>query len=455
MLKLKLKPVKEIRGTLALPPDPDLFAVAVVAGLVSRCSVRFPALPPTPVLADWQERLAGRISFERDGDSLTAAPSTEPGDTAVTMPHSDCYCRDFMLFALLGSGVPVVCESPKEGRLAEWTHLAQKARCSLTVERDETTGLVHLGVTGDVDSAVPGKGLSEDELQAMLGLALGRGWRVSTVTDFPIVTPIRHIITALGCDITVRGAERRTDPLARRIKRMKGAKAGAPQTFTLQADFTRRPTEQVDITLPGDEVLASAFLAAKSLIQRGNLIIENVCLEYWASSTLQLIRRMGCSPAIQETGTCSFGQVGMVQLQRYELAGRKTEFSGLALCARSLPSMVALALFAEGESVFRGLGDLHNDVPDGIERIMQFFATVEAHHGKMLPDGFILRGATQYDGFDVQGEHPAAVAAAWATVGARSMGTSSLDDSHILQRWPQYARYFEDLCLYRGTESKS
>ena len=220
-------------------------------------------------------------------------------------------------------------------------------------------------------------------------------------------------------------------------------------SFTVSGDFSRRTTtEAARIVLPGDDVLAAVTIAAKALVQRGNLIIENVPLEPWATQSLQLLRKMGLTPGIEETGTTTFGAVGNLQLQRFERIGRKIDCVPLYQFSRQLPSMVVVGAFAKGQSVFRQLGDLRDDTPDGIEEILTCLRAMGVHHGEM-PDGIILKGANQYDGFDLSQSLPPATSAAFAVAGLVCIGKSTVCDEGLCGRFPDFAALLDSIGEFR------
>lgn len=442
-----MTPAKEVRGTFALPPNPDLVPLVAATAVASRCAVAVESLPETPAIADVVAAFTPRLAAERDGDTLRLDPVTS--EEPLVLRLADFYSRDYVLFALLGADVPVRVDGVTEARLESWMALARRARCDIET-RPLDNGAVMLSLLSSVDSTLPSAGISPDELQPLLGLALGKGWPVETTVEFTVATPLRHLLQAFGYRFDVRGSERQNDPIARRIQRMKGKSAKGALSFVISADFHVRPEGPVALTLPGDDILGAALLAAKTLVQRGNLVVENMPLESWATATLQLIRRMGCSPAVQETGATSFGQVGMVQLQRFSPAGRRLECVPLYQYEKQFPSMVVIALFAEGESVFRELGELRNDTPDTIGRIVSFLETIGSHHGEVFPDGVVLKGASQYDGFDVSEQLPAHFAGPWCMAGLKCIGTSTIEDSEVLRRWPQFGEHIASLCVARA-----
>lgn len=444
-----IRPAKEIRGTVALPSNPDFVTLAAVMTLVTRVPARLGPLTPSPLLDSLASTFAPVLDFAWEQDRLTITARDSAAD--VLLPPEPLYCRDFVVFALLAAGRAVRCAVLSDARIQRWSALATRARCTLEVTSDDAGARISLGT--QPDSAPPLVGVTADDLHPILGLALGLRTSVSITVEFAPATPLRHLFTAYGLPFDVRNsAERATDPIAKRILRMKGKPltTGGAQTFAVQTDCSTTTTSGVvDIELPGDEVLGAILLAAKTIVQRGNLIIENMPLEVWSGATAQVLRRMGSNPAIQQSKATTFGQTGMIQLQRFSAAGRRVECLPHYQYELQLPAMMAGAMFAEGESVFRGLTEMRADGPDSVASILTFLRTVNAHHGEM-PDGIVVRGATQYDGFDLSEALPAHMAGAWCVTALRSIGESSIEQSGILARWPGFFSVLDSICEYRG-----
>jgi 5-enolpyruvylshikimate-3-phosphate synthase len=108
-----------------------------------------------------------------------------------------------------------------------------------------------------------------------------------------------------------------------------------------------------------------------------------------------------------------------------------------------------MAAYADGQSVFRGLEDLRRDEPDGIEQILALARAVGIRHGEM-PDGIVIDGGRQYDGFDLSDHLPAPLAAAGAVAALHCMGKTTINDEAIVRRWPRFAETLHSLCEYRG-----
>jgi 5-enolpyruvylshikimate-3-phosphate synthase len=87
--------------------------------------------------------------------------------------------------------------------------------------------------------------------------------------------------------------------------------------------------------------------------------------------------------------------------------------------------------------VFRGLDDLRNDEPDGIDLLESCIRRLGARHGEM-PDGIVMEGGKDFDGFDFEIPFNAELSAAFAIAGLHCVGTTTVNDEHILHRWPDF-----------------
>ena len=284
----------------------------------------------------------------------------------------------------------------------------------------------------------------------MLGLLIGVRGRHTFQTDCILSTPLRPLCAALGYAVTVQRdlGDIEKDPLVRRMK-IKARQRLSPQDqlFTVNADFTAPAArsegdDAVDCMLPGDEVLLALFLAAKSLIHRGMLTIDNAPLEPWAMPVMSLMRKMGAKPSHQETHHTAFGPAGTMTLQKFELTGQKTDFAPHFHYAFQLPAMAVLAAFAEGQSLFRKFEDLRQSDPDGIKQLETCLRTMRVKFGD-IPDGFVIKGSREHDGFDCIEPMPAHCAGAFSIAGLHCIGSTTLNDERLLERWPDFSELIE------------
>ena len=439
---LTVRPAKNLQGRLDLPPSPDLFMLASIVALARQQSIRITPPIDLPVLREWEAALDGHATFSFTESECVVTPITNNAQQRIAFPSVDLPYRDLILFTLLGMGKSVAFQSITENRSRFWQEQAQRLGYTLTVETGSTSTC--LSLAGKTSGVLSSSVIDEADVHPLFGVLLGASAVETFTTENVPLSPLRTIAPAFGYRIEVKSTiSRERNEVARRLRIMqqKIRPSAAGQQFIVTADFSRRSgdpaTEPVVVTLPGDELAGSLFTAAKCLFPKSSLVIGNHLLESWASPMVAFIRKMGCKVSLQETGSTTFGSTGMLHVQTAGLTGRKTECLPAVQYIPFLPAMAVLASFAEGETVFRGLTDLRLDDPDNIARIESCVGRLGARHGEM-PDGMVIKGERNHDGFDLDEPLPAACAAAFAIAGLRCMGTTTVNDELLLKRLPQF-----------------
>lgn len=454
---LTINHAKALQGKLILPPSPDLFLVAAFASLASRRKVRIRPVRDCPVFKQWAALLDGHAAVTwENGDTGDAACIVDPGsgnssDTIVFADDQIPY-RDLVVFLSLSTRKRVAFRSITAKRLSLWREQAK--RIGYDIEpfvKDETHGLV---LTREApESSLPSV-ISEQDIHPALGLFCGLRVKRVFQIDFTLSTPFRPLSSVLGYGIEVKRdiGEAEKDPLIRRMRlKARQRLSSQDQIFNVTADFSTAPPsneELIALPIPGDEVLFALFLTAKSLIHKGSFVIDNAPLEPWATPTLTLMRKMGCKPSQQETHQTAFGSAGMITFPKFELTGQKTDFVPHCHYASQLPAMAVLAAFAEGQSLFRKFDDLRLNDPDGIKQLETCLKIMNVKYGD-IPDGFVIKGNLEHDGFDLVEPLPAYCAGAFAIAGLHSVGSTTINDEQMLNRWPDFQELIEKLFEYR------
>lgn len=450
---LTIRPAKNLQGRLDLPPSPDLFVLASVVALARQQPIRI--IPPIdlPVLRDWEAALDGHATFSRTESECIVTPITDNPPARITFPSVDLPYRDLTLFTLLGMGKIVAFESIAEKRSRFWQEQMQRLGYTLRVEAGPASTC--LRITDATSGALSAPVIGEADVRPLLGLLLGASAVATFTVDYTPLSPLRNIAPAFGYRISVKSTlTRERNESARRLQimRQKNRPSAAGQQFIVTADFSRRSgdfaTEPVVVTLPGDELAGALFTAAQCLFPKSSLVIGNHPLETWATPVAAFIRKMGCKVSLQETGSTAFGSTGILHVQSTGLTGRKMECLPAALYISFFPAMAMLASFADGETVFRGLADLRLDEQDGIELVESCIGRLDVRHGEM-PDGIVIKGDRDHDGFDLIEPLPAACAAAFAIAGLRCMGTTTVNDEPLHKRLPQFEAMLRTVCEYR------
>jgi hypothetical protein len=447
---LTIQRAKALQGKLVLPPSPDLFCVAAFASIALERPVRIHPINGSPAIKSFAELLNGHAAITWEDDACLIDPTIATSATEFLFANDALPWRDLVVFMALGTQKPVMFKSATAKRIEAWR--AQAARTGFSLDLIEKDGLRGLKLLPPSSGDPVGAPIGENDIHAFLGLMLGLHAKRSFQADYTPSTPVRSLVKAFGFDLSVKrdqgGVEK--DPLVRRMRLQAGQRLSSQdQLFTITADFScSQPNGLVDILLPGDEVLFGLFTAAKSLVHKGSLVIDNAPLDPWATPIISLLRKMGSKPSQQETHQTAFGAAGMVSIQKFDLTGQKTECTPLYQYLPHLPAMTMVTAFAEGQSIFRRLDDLRLSDPDGIQQLEACLVQMRAKFGDM-PDGFVLQGTHDYDGFDLIEPLPAALAAAFALAGLCCMGSTTVNDDRIVERWPLFHEWLGKLCEFR------
>jgi hypothetical protein len=448
---LTVKPAKSMKGNYQLPPSADLFVLATVLSISSRKSITLTPFTDTPLIRLWIDTLKGCAILEQLENGWSIKPVLEDPAQFIRISTPFVPYRELIIFTLLGMGKTIAFSSISHKRLQSWLDRARRYNIDLSISTyDDTAGI---SIINAPDQFAINKLHNDNDISMLLGLAAGFHGTLSFLINFPFTSPIRTIAALLGFEITVKSTiEKENDPMARRIKLMqKKTTVSSGMQYSFTANFTSKENDEsiIPITLPGDEVLSSLLLTARCLIQKGSFVLGNIPLETWSSPVLNFIRKMGTKVTAQETGRTSFGSTGLITMQKIELVGRKLECKPLANYESFLPSLTILAAFAQGQSVFRGLEDLRNDEPDGIDLIESCVRQLGARHGEM-PDGIVMEGGKDFDGFDFEKAYHAELSAAFAMAGLHCVGTTTINDEYIVQRWPDFETILSTLFEFRS-----
>jgi hypothetical protein len=446
---LEITPVKSIAGTVELPPNPDFFLITLLVTLATGRVVRIDAVPETPLILLYREIFSRHLSIERTVTGYALAPAQNEVSSYILLPYKKLPYSELITFTLLALGKTVAFKDLPLKRLEIWKQKAALCNGTIAIRQfDDATGI---SFTSTSELVLPSeeKSIDTDDLQILLGIALGSGKRIGFMIDQHFQTPMRHLLPHFGYRITVKNTieQKKLDPLLRRIRLMTSkVKKTSDQrvSFSVTIERDKTGSDPITITLPGDDILGALLLAAKSILQKGQLIISNVPLEPWCCATLAYIRKMGCVPGLQENRQTSFGAAGVVCLQKFKMVGRKIDCKPLFHYNRYLSMFVVLSTFSAGQSVFRHLEDLRNEEPDLIEEYLRIVRMLGGRHGEM-PDGVVIDGAKQHDGFDCPETMPAALSGACAIAALRCSGKTTIEDARIIERWPDFKKLVDQI----------
>ena len=198
---------------------------------------------------------------------------------------------------------------------------------------------------------------------------------------------------------------------------------GARAQFARDEDGTLRVSQQDEleigeVTVPGDPSSAAFWVAAAALIPDSRIVVEGVGLNWTRCGFLRVIERMGAVVVgdLEEPGTVSAREpIGDLDVAASTLEATTVEADEIPLAIDEIPLVALMAVFAEGETVVRGAGELRVKESDRISGVVEGLGGLGAEI-EATDDGFVVRGTGRLRGGTIasRGDHRLAMLGAVA-----------------------------------------
>ncbi|MCL2219545.1 MAG: hypothetical protein FWC23_05915 [Chitinispirillia bacterium] len=458
---IDLRPAKSVQGKAELPVSPDLLFMAALGACAAARKIKVSGVAESDVVNGIVRTIQSHAVVQLDGTELLIDPQghNDPG-LLLALPESLLPYRVIYLFMGLGMGKTVTARSISEKQREDF--IARAKRLGITVEQVQADDMFGLRSTYFDSGIAESANINEEDCAALLAFLFGKGEKLTfTIADYHLSTPLRQLANAFGFTLNSKSntAEDGGDTIARRMRFLQSKQRGTSdqsRIFIVETDFSKRDSADgnagappIDIVIPGDEVLAAALITLKCLVPKGELEISNVPTETWASQAVSFMRKMDCKIAVQDESKTSFGSRGTVSVKKTDCAGRKIRCVPLYQYVGQLPCMAVAASFAQGKSVFRDLGALRLADPDGLEQLEKCLRPLGVRHGEM-PDGIVVEGAKEFDGFDIIEPLPAHMAIAFCVAGLKCMGKTAIAGEAVFERWPKFEQMINEICEFRN-----
>lgn len=184
-----------------------------------------------------------------------------------------------------------------------------------------------------------------------------------------------------------------------------------------------RELAPLDMTVPGDISSAVFFIAAALVTPGSSLTIRNVLINPTRAHILNVLGRMG--GRIEQEVREEFPEpVGDIHVRHSRLSGVRVGGSDIPLIIDEIPALAAAAMFARGDTVVTGAGELRIKESDRIKGIVHM---VRSFGGRIeeSEDGFTVygRATTVPAEIDSFGDHRMAMAASVIALATKGRST--------------------------------
>ena len=198
---------------------------------------------------------------------------------------------------------------------------------------------------------------------------------------------------------------------------------GARAQFERDEDGTLCVSQQDEleigsVTVPGDPSSAAFWVAAASLVPDSRIVVEGVGLNWTRCGFFRISERMGAVVVgeLEEPGAFVASEpIGDLDVAASPLEGVEVSPDEIPLAIDEIPLVALMAVFAEGETVVRGAGELRVKESDRISGVVEGLGGLGADI-EATEDGFVVRGTGRLRGgtIDARGDHRLAMLGAVA-----------------------------------------
>jgi len=279
-----------------------------------------------------------------------------------------------------------------------------------------------------------------------------RGRRPLDAIDYLLPVASAQVKSAiLLAGLYARGATRVTEPEVTRdhTERMLTA-MGARLHRSGNTILLEGPSrlQGIEIPVPGDLSSAAFFLVAGALAADDGLVIRNVGVNPTRTGVIGILREMGADIEIAGERLAGGEPVADITVRRSALRGIDVDPEFVPLAIDEFPVLFVAAACAEGETLFRGIGELRVKESDRIAAMAEGLRRLGVEVEETV-DSARIRGVGRLTGgrVDSHGDHR--IAMAFAVAGLVAEEAIEIDDvANVATSFPG----FPETCRQAGFE---
>ena len=189
--------------------------------------------------------------------------------------------------------------------------------------------------------------------------------------------------------------------------------------FPVEEGSYRAPDE---ITVPGDISSAAYFLVAGSIIKDSRLLLRNVGINPTRTGILDVLAKMGAHIAVQNERMSGGERVADLAVEAAELRGTSFGAEIMPRLIDEIPILSVAALFAKGDTVIMGAGELRVKETDRLHAIATEFQKIAPGSIEEREDGLIIHGKPEMQRAQASSYGDHRMAMSLAVLGAAAKG---------------------------------
>ena len=205
--------------------------------------------------------------------------------------------------------------------------------------------------------------------------------------------------------------------------------------FPVEAGSYRAPDE---ITVPGDISSAAYFLVAGSIIKDSRLLLRNVGINPTRTGILDVLAEMGAHIAVQNERMSGGERVADLAVEAAELRGTSFGAEIMPRLIDEIPILAVAALFAKGDTVITGAGELRVKETDRLHAIATEFQKLAPGSIEECEDGLIIHGKPEMQRAQASSYGDHRMAMSLAVLGAAADGVIIEEPDSVNISYPSF-----------------
>ena len=212
--------------------------------------------------------------------------------------------------------------------------------------------------------------------------------------------------------------------------------------FPVEEDNFRAPSE---ITVPGDISSAAYFLVAGTIIAGSRLRLNNVGINPTRTGILDVLRDMGAHISVQNERESGGECVADLLVEAAPLHGVSFGAEIMPRLIDEIPVLAVAALFAEGDTIITGAGELRVKETDRLHAIATEVQKLSPGSIEEREDGLVIHGKSEIRRAQVKSYDDHRMAMSLAVLGATGEGVLIENPESVNISYPTFFSEIERL----------
>ena len=205
--------------------------------------------------------------------------------------------------------------------------------------------------------------------------------------------------------------------------------------FPVEEDNFRAPSE---ITVPGDISSAAYFLVAGTIIAGSRLRLNNVGINPTRTGILDVLRDMGAHISVQNERESGGECVADLLVEAAPLHGVSFGAEIMPRLIDEIPVLAVAALFAEGDTIITGAGELRVKETDRLHAIATELQKLAPGSVEEREDGLVIHGKSEIRRAQVKSYDDHRMAMSLAVLGAAGEGVLIENSESVNISYPTF-----------------